>query len=270
LGAVYVAFAIFVGAIEQIWPHYRPWNRNDGQVARDLGHTLLGSIIAPRLADGLVLAAMTAPQVWLAAWYGGGLWPVHWPLAAQVAFAVLLGDFGGYWAHRLAHTVPFLWRFHALHHSPARLYFVNTGRFHPVDSAKSTLLIAPVLVLLGAPEEIMLWQVAVTNYVGILSHCNIAMRLGPLNYIFNTPGVHRWHHSRIPAEADNNYGENTMVWDVIFRTHLNPDRPAPVDLGIKAAMPAGFIAQLLSPIRFRALEAEGARQRAEQMLNETA
>jgi len=263
LGAVYVGFAVLVGIIEQIMPHYRPWNRNDGQVPRDLGHTLLGSIVAPRVADGLVLAAVTAPQVWLAAWYGRDVWPAHWPIGAQVALAVVLGDFGGYWAHRLAHTVPFLWRFHALHHSPGRLYFVNTGRFHPIDSAKSTLLIAPVLVLLGAPEEVMLWQVAVTNYIGILSHCNIEMRLGFLNYLFNTPGVHRWHHSRVPAEADNNYGENVMLYDVLFRTHLNPDRPAPVDLGIKAAMPAGFVAQLLSPIHFRRLEEEGARRRSQ-------
>ncbi|MBI2423307.1 MAG: sterol desaturase family protein [Candidatus Hydrogenedentes bacterium] len=262
LAVIYVGFALLVGVIEQVMPHNPAWNLRDGQVMQDLGHTFVGSVLAPRLADGMVLALMAAPQVWLAEYYGGTLWPGGWPIAAQAALAIVLGDFGGYWSHRLAHEIPFLWRFHALHHSPLRLYFVNTGRFHPIDSMKSTLMIAPLLILLGAPEEVMLWQIAFTNYVGILSHCNIEMRCGCLNFLFNTPGVHRWHHSRLPREADNNYGENVMIYDLLFRTHLNPDRPPPVDLGIKAAIPSGFTAQLLSPLHFDALEAEGARLRA--------
>ncbi|MCH7910550.1 MAG: sterol desaturase family protein, partial [Candidatus Hydrogenedentes bacterium] len=126
------------------------------------------------------------------------------------ALAAVIGDLGGYWAHRPSHTIPFLWRFHALHHSPSKLYFINTGRLHPIDSIEGVLMIAPILILLGATEEVMLWQIAFTNYVGLLSHCNIEMRFGFLNYLFNTPGVHRWHHSWLSKEADNNYGENIM------------------------------------------------------------
>ena len=220
---IYVGFAILVGVIEQFMPHNPDWNLRDGQLAQDLGHTLAGSVIAPRLADGLVLAVMVAPQLWLANAYGGGIWPTEWPLLGQAALAVVIGDLGGYWAHRLSHKIPFLWRFHALHHSPSKLYFINTGRFHPIDSIESVLMIAPILILLGATEEVMLWQIAFSNYVGILSHCNIEMRFGFLNYLFNTPGVHRWHHSRRSEEADNNYGENVMIYDLLFRTHLNPD-----------------------------------------------
>lgn len=262
LAIIYIGLAILVGVIERFFPHSPDWNLQDGQLAQDLGHTVIGSFIAPRLGDGVILALLATPQVMLANWYGDGIWPTHWPMLAQASLAVVLADFGGYWAHRLSHVVPFLWRFHALHHSPGRLYFINTGRFHPIDSLESTLMIAPILILLGASEEVMLWQVAVTNYIGVLSHCNIEMRFGFLNYLFNTPGVHRWHHSRLPEEADNNYGENIMIFDVLFRTHLNPDRPPPTELGIKATMPKGFLAQLLSPIHFVELEEEGARLRA--------
>jgi sterol desaturase/sphingolipid hydroxylase (fatty acid hydroxylase superfamily) len=66
-----------------------------------------------------------------------------------VGTPMTIGDFGLYWAHRLGHELGFFWRFHALHHSPARLCFINTGRFHFVDSFKSTLFGLPLLVILS-------------------------------------------------------------------------------------------------------------------------
>lgn len=263
LAVVYIMLALAVFLFERIMPHNPDWNIDDGQMANDFVHTIIGTVITPRIMDGIILAVLTAPQVWLAGLNDSGIWPTQWPMAVQVVLAVVLADFGDYWAHRFSHTVPFLWRFHALHHNPRRLYFFNTGRFHPVDMIESIVMIAPILILLGASEEVMMWQIAVTNYVGLLSHCNIEMRFGFLNYLFNTPGVHRWHHSALPAEADNNYGGNTMLWDLLFGTHLNPDRPPPTELGIKALLPDGIIGQLMSPLHFAEHEAKGESVRKE-------
>lgn len=257
LAVIYVVMALVVFLFERIMPHNPDWNVDDGQMANDFAHTIVGTIITPRIMDGVILAVLSAPQLWLACLGDAGIWPTHWPLAAQIVLAIVVADFGDYWAHRLSHTVPFLWRFHALHHNPPRLYFFNTGRFHPVDMIESIVMIAPILILLGASPEIMMWQIAVTNYIGLLSHCNIEMRFGFLNYLFNTPGVHRWHHSALPAEADNNYGGNTMLWDLLFRTHLNPNRPPPTELGIKALLPDTIIGQLFAPLHFNELEAKG-------------
>lgn len=80
LALIYIGFAVLVGIIEQVMPHNPDWNLRDGQLAQDHGHTFVGSVIAPRLADGLVLAIMAAPQVWLANAYGGGIWPTEWPM----------------------------------------------------------------------------------------------------------------------------------------------------------------------------------------------
>ena len=73
------------------------------------------------------------------------------------------------------------------------------------------------------------------------------MRFGPLNYLVNTPALHRWDHSRDPSEGNRNYGENLMLFDLLLGTFLCPARRPPVDIGIVGDMPASFGAQLLAP-----------------------
>lgn len=176
---------------------------------------------------------------------------MHWPVAAQVALGLLVAELGLYWAHRLAHEWPVLWRFHAVHHSARRLWFFNTGRFHFVDTAVSILLSQPLLLLAGAPKEVFIWVSAITAFVGMLTHCNVAMRFGPLNYLFNTPALHRWHHSMKIEEGNKNYGENLIVFDLLFGTFYNPDRPPPRAIGIRDYMPCSFFGQLLFPFLSR-------------------
>ena len=77
------------------------------------------------------------------------------PGAASLPLAATLAFVGNYWGHRLTHRVPFLWRFHAVHHSVTRLWIVNTGRFHFVDSFKSIVLGIVILLALGAPMEVI-------------------------------------------------------------------------------------------------------------------
>ena len=60
-----------------------------------------------------------------------------------------------------------------------------------------------------------------TAFIGMLTHCNVEMRFGPLSWWFNTPELHRWHHSRDLSEGNKNYGENLMVWDHLFGTFFN-------------------------------------------------
>ena len=81
---------------------------------------------------------------------------------------VVVAEFGLYWAHRIAHEWKPLWRFHAVHHSVIRLWIVNTGRFHFVDSLKSIVLGMVILLALGAPMEVLIWLSAVTAFVGTM------------------------------------------------------------------------------------------------------
>jgi len=133
--------------------------------------------------------------------------------------------------------------------SSPRLWILNTGRFHFVDSLKSILLGMTILLALGAPMEVVIWLSAVTAFIGMLTHCNVDMKFGPISWVFNTPELHRWHHSRDLNEANRNFSENVMLWDMLFGTWFNPARRPPENIGINEYMPPGFRAQLAWPFR---------------------
>ena len=115
-------------------------------------------------------------------------------------------------------------------------------------------------LLVGLPRDIIVWVSAITAYIGLLTHCNVEMRTGLLNYLFNTPGLHRWHHSMVPAEGNRNYGENLMIFDLLFGTFFNAARRPPTTIGIHDAMPATLRGQIAWPFRARRVEPEAAAQ----------
>jgi sterol desaturase/sphingolipid hydroxylase (fatty acid hydroxylase superfamily) len=104
-----------------------------------------------------------------------------------------------------------------------------------------------VLLLLGAPKDVIVMVSAITAIVGILTHSNVHMRCGVLNLVFNTPELHRWHHSKVLAEGNRNYGENLVLFDQLFGTYFNPARRPPADIGINHPMPGTFSGQLAIP-----------------------
>lgn len=246
-----LAYALLVatlGVLERVLPHERQWLASDGQLWADLGHTatLKGTSFVLSF-----LAVHTGSQI---ASSGAPWWPHSWPFVLQLTLALVVAEFALYWHHRIAHEWRPLWHFHAVHHSVTKLWFVNTGRFHFGDSLVSVAMTQPVLFISGAPDLILLWVGYITMFIGVLTHCNVEMKFGVLNWIFNTPGLHRWHHSRDLSQGNKNYGENLVLWDLLFGTYYDsPERP-PADIGIAETMPAGFVDQLLYP--FRTLLAE--------------
>jgi sterol desaturase/sphingolipid hydroxylase (fatty acid hydroxylase superfamily) len=173
----------------------------------------------------------------------------------QLLLVVCLTDLLQYWLHRASHRWEWLWRFHAIHHSAERLYWLNTGRFHPFDAALTYLASLPLLWILGCPEQtIALYLILATSH-GPLQHSNIDMRLGPLNWVLCQAELHRWHHSPLRGERDMNYGAITILWDVVFGTRFLPARRPPEALGIGSMpyFPRKFGPQLLAPLRWRSL-----------------
>lgn len=251
LNVSYFGLAGVMFLLERAMPHETQWLADDGQLLPDIGHTLLSKsavqmlIVVPALA-GISGVVDTS---------GGAWWPADWPLAAQVVLGLIIAEFGLYWAHRLCHEWPPLWPFHAVHHSVTRLWFVNTGRRHFFDTIVSVTFGLAVGVLAGVPEGIIIWVSAITAFIGLLTHANIEMRCGVLNYVFNTPCLHRWHHSMVLREGNSNYGENLVIFDQIFGTFFNPDRRPPVAIGIREDMPPTLAGQIMFPFRKPVIEA---------------
>jgi sterol desaturase/sphingolipid hydroxylase (fatty acid hydroxylase superfamily) len=155
------------------------------------------------------------------------------------------------------HETRFLWRFHAAHHSARRLYWLNAGRFHPLDLLGQQFLALTPLILLGCGTGVIALPTLFTAIHGLFQHCNVRIRLGPLNWFFSMAELHRWHHSKRVDEANTNYGANIIWWDIVFRSRFLPrDREPPTDTGIEGlpGFPRSYWGQLLSPFRWKSIE----------------
>jgi sterol desaturase/sphingolipid hydroxylase (fatty acid hydroxylase superfamily) len=256
---------VVIAALERFFYWREGWLHSKGDLHVDVGHLLVSGIFANEAFKIPVTIGATMGAVWIAERTGGGLWPTEWNLWVQLALALVYGEIFLYWVHRLSHEVDFLWRFHATHHSAPRLYFLNAARFHPVDLLLSSLLPLAALIVVGADGRVIALFGLVSAVHGLFQHANLVLHLGPLNWIFSMAELHRWHHSRVLEESNTNYGQNLIVWDIVFGTRFFPtDREPPDDIGLAGptAFPMDYWGQLLSPIRWRAICAASAGQDA--------
>lgn len=250
--AVQAPSYIAVMVLERIFPHHGDWNRNHADLGVDLKHIVTIGLTTG-LADPVLRLFGVVVGSWLLGAYALQIWPGDWPLALQLALALVIGELGQYWVHRLQHEVPWLWRFHALHHSAPRLYWLNAARFHPFDILINNFAAIVPLVALGAGEPVLVLWVLFAAIHGIFQHCNVPVRIGPLNWIFSMAELHRWHHSRLVVESNRNYGQNLILWDVLFGTRFLPaDREPPLDIGLTdlPRYPMTWLAQQLAPFRW--------------------
>jgi sterol desaturase/sphingolipid hydroxylase (fatty acid hydroxylase superfamily) len=173
------------------------------------------------------------------------------PALVQFLLAFAVFEFFGYWYHRWSHEVPFLWRFHAVHHSSEHLDWISAGRLHPMEGFFAGLVIGPPLVLLGfGIVTVPLVSLVLTVYA-VLLHANIRWRLAFLDGIIGTPEYHHWHHSNHPAAWNHNYSGFLPPLDRLFGTYYQPTHRRPETYGINEPMPDGWWAQIVHPLRRR-------------------
>ena len=254
-----VSFAT-IFALERLFPYERSWLRSHGDIRVDASYAVSSSLLIELLRPAIYAVAL-ALAVWLTRDTGSTLWPGTWPVLAQLSLALLVAELPKYWFHRLEHEHDWLWRFHAPHHSVPRLYWLNASRFHPVDLGIDTILGVGSLVALGCDDVIIALFLVTSTVHGVFQHANLELRCGPLNWIFSMAELHRWHHSRTTVEANHNYGQNLIVWDIVFGTRYLPDdREPPRNVGLAGLpnYPMSFFAQLAAPFRWRAIKEEAA------------
>lgn len=242
---VIVCAAIVLPVLERISPHRRDWQPDSREWFTDALYTIVIQIVMPPLLALLVvlgLSDLTRPYL------HSSLWPHHWPILAQGILMVLLVDLMRYWVHRFAHTNPTLWRLHAVHHSPDKLYWLNTARFHPLEKALHFCFDSMPFILLGVNEYVLAFYFVCYAVNGFYQHSNLYLRPGLLNYIFSTAELHRWHHSKIMEEANHNYSNTTILWDMVFGTYYRPRNRRMERAGIQNdRYPMRFGQQLIGP-----------------------
>ena len=164
---------------------------------RDWGNDLIFLLLNGMLIK-LGLLAVIVAVIFAAAWIVpasfqamvGGL-----PYWVQIPAVIVLSDLGFYWTHRMFHAVPWLWRFHSIHHSIEELDWLAAARVHPVDQilTKGVSLI-PVFAL-GFSEWAIGVYALLYQWQSVLIHSNVRVGFGPLRFLFVSPEFHHWHHS---------------------------------------------------------------------------
>jgi lathosterol oxidase len=221
--------------------------------------TDLAYFFVSHLAVQLLALATVAPALLLFRW---AAWPAlqgavaAQPLALQLALAVLAADLASYAAHRAFHAVPWLWRFHAIHHSSEALDWLAGSRLHLVDVIVTRAVAFVPLFVLGfeqtALAAYLVWVSAQATWI----HANLGARTGWLDHVLVTPRFHHWHHAADPAARDKNFAVHFPWIDRLFGTHHLPAGAWPARYGVlEDAPPAGFAAQLVWPFRRRERDA---------------
>jgi sterol desaturase/sphingolipid hydroxylase (fatty acid hydroxylase superfamily) len=161
---------------------------------------------------------------------------------------LLLSDLGIYVAHRTVHSVPWLWRFHAVHHSSEQLDWLATYRVHPVDQIFTITVVAVPAIVLGFSSLPLVAYAAVYRWHATWLHSNVGIGLGMLGKLVTTPHYHHWHHADERQAYDKNFGAQLVIWDRLFGTAYEVDR-LPRIYGVGGEVAPNYVEQLTAPFR---------------------
>jgi sterol desaturase/sphingolipid hydroxylase (fatty acid hydroxylase superfamily) len=239
----FVLAVLFAVGLQSIRPHARlrgSWQTNCGLWAINLA--VLGTVCGA--------CACTVAR-WAEIRELGLFSVARLPRWMAVAGSVVALDLVSYCWHRANHLIPFLWRFHRVHHSDIA-FTVSTGaRFHPGELVLSLPLRLAAVVLLGAPPEGVLLFELVFNTANLVEHGNTNFPVaveGAVARVLITPALHRFHHSRHWANLNTNFGTIFAVWDHVFGTYRANSSSTEVQTGLPGVnKPTGFRDVLLLP-----------------------
>lgn len=221
---------------ETFWPAFAFYGRKEAvkRLRHGSVNVLLGAIntvASVLLFVGFWLVCATAADTW-----GIGLF--HWvdlPVWVGWVLAILALDLWNYTWHRLNHAVPFLWRFHKVHHSDTRMDATSALRFHLGEMTLSAVLRGLLILALGLDlAHLAAYELILVVNV-FFHHANIQLgdRLDRwLRFVIVTPVVHKFHHSNQVAETNSNYSSFLTIWDRILGTFGVPRAWSDIELGL--------------------------------------
>ena len=158
------------------------------------------------------------------------------PLAWIALF--LFVEFVYYWHHRASHTVRWLWATHAVHHSPTRFNLTAGIRLGWTGAISGHFLFYVPLALIGFHPLAIAAVLGANLGYQFFIHSELAPRLGPLEWVLNTPTHHRVHHACNDECLDKNFGGTLIVFDRLFGTFAAPPKQEPLRYGIVGRAPS--------------------------------
>jgi sterol desaturase/sphingolipid hydroxylase (fatty acid hydroxylase superfamily) len=238
---------IFV-VIEKLFPLYKGQTLFRKEWQTDLKHFAVNHFIV-----GLVLLVVNFLLHHLFAWLvsSGFQQAVRdIPFVPQLLLCILVADLAQYWTHRAYHEVPYLWKFHAVHHSVKTMDWLAGSRQHMLELIFTRVCVLAPLYILGFSEGVMNAYIIVVGFQAVFNHANVHLPWGPLKYLVVTPDFHHWHHASDDEAIDKNYAAHYAFLDYVFGTAVKSDKKFPEKYGVVGDyMPDGFVRQQLFPFR---------------------
>ena len=162
--------------------------------------------------------------------FAGYLWLFTHHRVADIPYAsgwawvaCFLGvDFLYYWFHRFSHEVNGAWAAHVVHHQSEEYNLTVALRQGALQPAVSSVFYLPLAVL-GFPPGMFLAAASFNTLYQFWIHTRLIGRLGPFEWVFNTPSHHRVHHGRNPKYIDRNHGGTLIIWDRLFGTFVEEE-----------------------------------------------
>lgn len=231
-------------------PLERAFRRRDQAILRPQWRTDLAYFFVSHAGVQFILIAVTS---WAASLAGIAVWPalqakiLALPLWLQFPLAVLVADTVQVLVHRAFHSVPLLWRFHAVHHSVQHMDWLAGSRLHLADILATRALVLAPLLALGFSGEALNAYVILAGLQAVLAHANLNLRAGWLEYLLVLPRYHHWHHARDPAYSHANFAIHLPLIDMLFGSFRLPRKDWPEDYGLlqPQSVADGIVAQHL-------------------------
>lgn len=245
-------------ALESIAPMFLGRARRVSHGLANVGLAVINGAVAFGFAFAVLFVTEYAREHQI-----GLLHQFAWPAWAEWVVALLLFDCWQYWWHRFNHRVPFLWRFHSVHHSDAEMDATSAVRFHTGEIVLSFIARLAVLPLIGMTLPQILLYEAISLPVVMFHHSNIRLPYkadSALRWLIVTPWMHWVHHSRWRPETDSNYSSLLSVWDRLFRSFRLRKKPGEISLGLdgwERRQWRGLDGMLMSPFRKSMAREEG-------------
>lgn len=250
---VLIIFFVLVSFLIEKWFPFDPlFNKPQGDSRRDVIHSLVNESLS---VIGVLSAPIIATLIPIPS-----VWPTDIPLWVQLLIAVLIADIGITLTHYASHRIDALWKLHAVHHSVKRMYGFNGLMKHPLHQMIETIAGTTPLLLMGAPQEVLILLAVAVAIQLLVQHSNVAYYTGPFRYLLAINELHRFHHLDTAEEGDVNFGLFTTLTDRLLGTaYYDKDRVIRSEnLGISSSpnYPVSYITQMKEPFRKLRLKIE--------------
>lgn len=197
----------------------------DGRAALTTLGLVLGNLPFAALNAGVLSLMFGA--VWAAA-------PIHWPADHWATWTggFLAVEFAYYWFHRASHRIRWLWASHSVHHSAEQMTLLASLRLGWTNLFSAGWVFYVPLIFAGLPPFVLVALLALNLRYQFFLHTEAVGRLGPLEWVFNTPAHHRLHHASNDAYIDKNYGGVLILFDRLFGTLAHEQADEPIRYGL--------------------------------------